>query len=170
MKTRKARSFLAGAALGAVASVHAANAQDVTNIVTLPEVDVVSPTPVPGGVSIDRNKVPGVISTVTSQQFEDKESPAVADAITAHVPAAISLSVDGSDLSPDLFYRGFDTSRISGTAQGLAVYQNGVRINEAFGDSTNLDLISPIAIDRVDVYTNNPIFGLNRLAARLTSR
>ncbi|MGA2637346.1 TonB-dependent receptor plug domain-containing protein [Methylocella sp.] len=71
-------------------------------------------------------------------------------------------------ISPQIYsYRGFDTSRISGTAQGLAVYQNGVRINEAFGDSTNLDLISPIAIDRVDVYTNNPIFGLNALGGAL---
>lgn len=167
MRTRNARSFMAGAALGTVAFVQAAQAQDVTNLVTLPEVDVVAPTPVPGGVGIDRNKAPGFISTVTGQEFEDKKSPAVADAITAHVPAAISLNVDGSDLSPDLFYRGFDTSRISGTAQGLAVYQNGVRINEAFGDSTNLDLISPIAIDRVDVYTNNPIFGLNALGGAI---
>ncbi|WGJ15469.1 TonB-dependent receptor [Methylocapsa sp. D3K7] len=136
--------------------------------IELPAVDVVvSPTPVPGAGSINQNKVPAFVSTVTSQDFEDKKSPAVADAITAHVPAAIGINVDGTDLSPDLFYRGFDTSRISGTAQGLAVYQNGVRINEAFGDSTNLDLISPIAIDRADVYTNNPIFGLNALGGAI---
>jgi iron complex outermembrane receptor protein len=132
---------------------------------TLPELDVISPTPVSGGsaTGLDRDKVPAFLSTVTSQQFEEKKSPAVADAITANVPGAIAISVDGSDLSPDIYFRGFDTSRISGTAQGLAVYQNGVRINEAFGDSTNLDLIPPIAIDRLDVYTNNPIFGLNAL-------
>ncbi len=28
-----------------------------------------------------------------------------------------------------------------GTPQGLAVYQNGVRINEVFGDTVNWDLI-----------------------------
>lgn len=138
------------------------------NAIELPEVEVVvSPTPVPGTSSINENKVPAFVSTVTSRQFEDRKSPAVADAITAHVPAAIGINVDGTDLSPDLFYRGFDTSRLSGTAQGLAVYQNGVRINEAFGDSTNLDLISPIAIDRADVYTNNPIFGLNALGGAI---
>ncbi|WP_374305627.1 TonB-dependent receptor [Methylocella sp.] len=131
--------------------------------VALPEVDVVSPTPVPGAVGVDRNTQPAFISTVTGQQFTEKKSPAVTDALTAHVPAAIGINVDGTDLSPDFFYRGFDASRISGTAQGLAIYQNGVRINEAFGDSVNLDLIPPIAIDRADVYTNNPIFGLNAL-------
>ncbi len=70
--------------------------------------------------------------------------------------------------SPDFFYRGFDASRISGTAEGLAIYQNGVRVNEAFGDAVNLDLILPIAIDRADVYTNNPIFGLNALGGALS--
>ncbi|MGO9675102.1 MAG: TonB-dependent receptor [Methylocella sp.] len=163
MRTRKTWSFAAAAALGTVAFVQTARAQDITNLVALPEVDVVAPTPVPGAGGLEKDKVPAFVSTVTGQEFEDKKSPAVADAITAHVPAAIAISVDGSDLSPDVFYRGFDTSRISGTAQGLAVYQNGVRINEAFGDATNLDLISPIAIDRLDVYTNNPIFGLNAL-------
>ena len=83
------------------------------------------------------------------------------------MPGAIGINVDGSDLSPDLFYRGFDVSRISGTSEGLAVYENGVRINEAFGDLVNLDLIPPISIARADVYTNNPIFGLNALGGAI---
>ena len=140
MRSRTARSLLAATALGTVALVQTARAQDVPNV-ALPEVDVVSPTPVPGSNSIARNKVPGFVSTVTGQQFEDKKSPAVTDALTDHVPAAIGINVDGTDLSPDFFYRGFDASRISGTAEGLAIYQNGVRVNEAFGDSVNLDLI-----------------------------
>ncbi len=166
MKSRMTRR-LAAAALASAAFVPTAQAQDAGAAIALPEIDVISPTPVPGASSIDKDKVPAFVSTVTSEEFEEKKSPAVADAITAHVPAAIAISVDGTDLSPDIYYRGFDTSRISGTAQGLAVYQNGVRINEAFGDSTNLDLISPIAINRVDVYTNNPIFGLNALGGAL---
>ena len=40
---------------------------------------------------------------------------------------------------------------------------NGVRINEAFGDTVNWDLIPTIAIDRADIWTNNPAFGLNAL-------
>jgi iron complex outermembrane recepter protein len=43
------------------------------------------------------------------------------------------------------------------------VYQNGVRINEAFGDIVNFDLIPPQAIQRIDVVTGNPVFGLNAL-------
>ena len=136
--------------------------------ITLPEIQI-SQTPVPtaSGAGLDVNKVPGDVSTVTAKDFEVQYKPSVVDAITAHVPAAIGINVDGSDLSPDLFYRGFDVSRISGTSQGLAVYENGVRINEAFGDLVNLDLIPPIAIARADVYTNNPIFGLNALGGAI---
>ena len=136
--------------------------------VELPEI-VISTTPVPTGVNggIDINKVPADTSIVPAKDFAQRNSPSVADTITARVPGAIGLNVDGSDLSPSLFYRGFDASRIAGTAQGLAVYENGVRINEVFGDNVNLDLIPPIAIARSDVYTSNPIFGLNALGGAI---
>ncbi len=38
-----------------------------------------------------------------------------------------------------------------------------MRINEAFGDIVNFDLIPPQAIQRIDVVTGNPVFGLNAL-------
>ena len=40
---------------------------------------------------------------------------------------------------------------------------NGIRLNEAFGDTVNWDLIPTNAIDRADMWTNNPVFGLNAL-------
>ena len=40
---------------------------------------------------------------------------------------------------------------------------NGIRFNEAFGDTVNWDLIPTNAIERADVWTNNPVFGLNAL-------
>jgi iron complex outermembrane recepter protein len=135
--------------------------------VQLETINVIATTPVPGAIGIDANKVPAAVSTVNAQDFDVLKSPSVTDAITQHVPGAISINVDGSGLSPDLFYRGFDVSRISGIPNGLAVYQNGVRINEGFGDGVNLDLIPPIAIDRTDVYTNNPVFGLNALGGAI---
>jgi outer membrane receptor protein involved in Fe transport len=60
-------------------------------------------------------------------------------------------------------FRGFVASPVAGTPQGLAVYQNGMRINEAFGDTVNWDLIPTAAIRSVTVVTNNPAFGLNAL-------
>jgi len=145
------------------AALTALTASASAQTVNLPTVDVISPTPVPGAVGIEANKVPGILSSVTAQDFDRRKMPSVVDAITQKVPGAIGINVDGSDLSPDLFIRGFNVSRLSGVANGLAVYQNGVRINETFGDGVNLDLVPPIAVDHADVYTNNPIFGLNAL-------
>ena len=134
--------------------------------VVLPEV-VISTTPVPGAPGTGINKVPDNVSVVTSEQFVQRFSPAVADAITSHVPGAIALDIDGSDLSPNLLIRGYEASRVTGTPIGLAVYENGVRINERFGDNVNLDLIPPITIARADVYTANPLFGLNALGGAI---
>jgi iron complex outermembrane receptor protein len=167
MKVTWYTSAVALAAAGALIGGRTALAQD-GGAVALPEVTI-STTPVPGSVGLDANKVPASLSTVTSADFGAgaNYAPNVAQAITQKVPAAIAINVDGSDLSPDLFYRGFDASRVSGKAAGLAVYQNGVRINESFGDAVNLDLIPPIAIDHADIYTNNPIFGLNALGGAI---
>lgn len=161
MKIFGGASLAALSAAGIVAACGGAAAQRASPV-ELPDV-VVSTTPVPNAVGISADKVPALLSTVSRQDFDDRKSPSVTDAITQHVPAAVAISTDGSDLSPDLFYRGFEVSRVTGKAQGLAVYQNGVRINEAFGDNVNLDLVPPIAVDRADIYTNNPIFGLNAL-------
>ena len=163
------KSSASGAVLILVTAGGVAQAQTAAGgIVALPEV-VVSATPLPSsdGSGIEINKVPGDISVVPSKFFIQQYSPSVTTAITSHVPAAIALSVDGSDLSPDLFYRGFDASRISGTSAGLAVYENGVRINENFGDAVNLDLIPPIALASSEIYTNNPVFGLNALGGAI---
>jgi outer membrane receptor protein involved in Fe transport len=71
--------------------------------------------------------------------------------------------VTGNSFQPDIQFRGFVASPIPGTPQGLAVYQNGVRVNEAFGDTVNWDLIPTTAIRSATVVTNNPAFGLNAL-------
>ena len=63
--------------------------------------------------------------------------------------------------------RGFEASPVLGTPQGLAVYQNGVRINEAFGDAVNWDFFPDIAIDRLDIVSSNPVYGLNALGLSL---
>ena len=77
-------------------------------------------------------------------------------------------SVSGNPFQPDVYFRGFDASPVAGTPQGLAVYQNGVRINEAFGDIVNWDLIPTVAIRSMDVVSNNPVFGLNALGGAIS--
>jgi hypothetical protein len=72
---------------------------------------------------------------------------------------------------PDISYRGFVASPLVGTPVGLSVYQDGVRVNESFGDTVNWDLIPRFAIDRVEMVPgSNPLFGLNTLGGALVVR
>ncbi len=70
---------------------------------------------------------------------------------------------------PDLQYRGFTASPLLGLPQGLAVYQNGVRINEVFGDTINWDLIPEGSIHSMNLIGGaNPVFGLNTLGGTIS--
>jgi outer membrane receptor protein involved in Fe transport len=119
-------------------------------------------TPIPGA-AIDIDRVPASVSVVDSRQIERTGSLNVTDALQQSVPGISVNEVAGNPFQPDVQFRGFVASPVTGTPQGLAVYQNGVRINEAFGDTVNWDLIPTAAIRSVAVVTNNPAFGLNAL-------
>ena len=98
------------------------------------------------------------------------DSLSVTDALEQRV-AGVSLSdTQGNNFTRDLNFRGFQASPLQGTPQGLAVYMNGVRLNEAFGDSVNWDLVPEVAISRADLFTSNPAFGLNALGGAVTLR
>ncbi|MDR3464749.1 MAG: TonB-dependent receptor [Xanthobacteraceae bacterium] len=120
-----------------------------------------------GGNGGDPDKVPGTVTTVDARQIERLNSLNVTDALQQYVPGVMVSSVSGNPFQPDVQFRGFTASPVSGTPQGLAVYQNGVRINEAFGDTVNWDLIPTAAIASVTMVTNNPAFGLNALGGAL---
>ncbi|MEI9963983.1 MAG: Plug domain-containing protein [Caulobacteraceae bacterium] len=126
---------------------------------TLRGVEVVAPTPLPGA-GVDPDKLPGVVESLTAQDFERTDSLSAADALEQRV-AGVSLSdTQGNGFTKDLNFRGFEASPLQGTPEGLAVYMNGVRLNEAFGDTVNWDLVPEVAIARADLFTSNPAFGL----------
>ena len=135
--------------------------------IALPEVEVVATSPLPAGGE-KRDKIPAMVQTVPAEDFDRKKSPNVTDTLQQKVPGAVSIDVNGNPFSQDLFYRGFVASPRQGIPQGIAVYQNGIRVNEAFGDTVHWDLISPQAIYRADVFTNNPVFGLNALGGAIS--
>lgn len=135
--------------------------------IELPEVEVVSPSPLPSGGE-NRDKIPAMVQTVPAEDFTRTNSPNITDTLQQRVPAAVSIDINGNPFSQDLFYRGFQASPLQGTPQGLAVYQNGIRVNEVFGDTINWDLIPPQAIYRADIFTNNPVFGLNALGGAVS--
>ena len=100
---------------------------------------------------------------IDTQEIQRTGSPAAADSLQRLVPSVSIQSGTGNMLTPDVVYRGFVSSPTQGTPQGIAVYQNGVRINNSFGDTVNWDTIPTLAILSMDMISNNPVFGLNAL-------
>ena len=98
------------------------------------------------GAGFAADKVPSSINVVGAGQIERSASLNVTDALRQSVPAVAIGEVGGNPFQPNVEFRGFVGSPVAGTPQGLAVYQNGVRINEAFGDTVNWDLIPTAAI------------------------
>lgn len=132
-----------------------------------PEVVIVATSPIPG-TAIDASKVPGNIQTLRSQDIARTGQPSLLGAINTQL-SSVNVNEDLDDpFQPDILYHGFEASPVVGVSSGLAVYQNGVRVNEPFGDVVNWDLIPDIAIDRLDIIDSNPVYGLNALGGALS--
>jgi iron complex outermembrane receptor protein len=133
----------------------------------LPTVEVVGVSPVPGS-EIDRDKVPSNVQSITASDFDHAKSPALLDSMVQGLPGVSLSDQSGNQFQRNLDYRGFTASPVPGTVQGLAVYQNGTRINEAYGDIVNWDFIPEMAIARMTLMPNNPVFGLNAIGGALS--
>ncbi len=112
--------------------------------------------------------VPSAVTNVTDTDIEHEGTGSIQQTLQQRVPGIIISDAAGNPLRAELSFRGFDASPVSGRAQGLAVYQNGVRINEAFGDVVNWDVIPSNAISSMSVVSNNPSFGLNALGGAVS--
>jgi len=84
------------------------------------------------------------------------------------LPGVALSDQTGNEFQLNLNYRGFIASPVIGTPQGLAVYQNGVRINEVFGDIVNWDFVPQNAINRLTLVPSNPVYGLNAIGGALS--
>jgi iron complex outermembrane receptor protein len=117
---------------------------------------------------IDRDKVPANVQTLSASDFDHATSPDLLNAISRRLPGVALGDQTGNEFQRDINYRGFTASPVIGTPQGLAVYQNGVRVNEVFGDIVNWDFIPETAINRMTLMPSNPVYGLNTLGGALS--
>ena len=120
-----------------------------------------------GGSEIALEKVPSAVTNVKPEDLAHSNTPVIEDALQSHVPGIIVTDLQGNEFQKDVQFRGFESSPLNGVPQGLAVYQNGVRINESFGDIVNWDFIPEIAINDISVVSGNPVFGLNALGGAI---
>jgi iron complex outermembrane receptor protein len=128
----------------------------------LEPVVVISASPLPGA-GVDLDKTPSTVQTLSAADLARDGTASVTAALGERL-GSVNVGDNLDDpFQPDILLRGFEASPVLGTPQGVAVYQDGVRINEAFGETVNWDLIPDIAIHRLDVLGANPVYGLNAL-------
>jgi iron complex outermembrane receptor protein len=128
---------------------------------------VVTATAIPGTV-IDIDKIPGNVQVLSAADLTREGPASLTGALNSNL-SSVNVNDDLDDpFQPDILYRGFEASPVLGTPQGLAVYQNGVRINEAFGDTVNWDLFPDIAINQVELVSSSPVYGLNALGGAIS--
>ena len=136
----------------------------------LEEVEVVGITPLPS-VGLPLSQVPGNVQSVEDEAMQRQESLNLPRFMNRSLNSVNINDVQNNPYQPDVTYRGFNASPLIGTPIGLSVYQDGVRINEPFGDTVNWDLIPQSAIANLDLIPgSNPLFGLNTLGGALSIR
>lgn len=132
------------------------------------EVKVIATTP-NQGVGMERDKIPYNIQSASAEDLERTQSLDISDYLNRNVASININSAANNPLQQDVQFRGYSASPLLGLAQGIAVYQNGVRINEPLGDSVNWDLLPESAIQSIDLIGGaNPLFGLNTLGGALS--
>ena len=137
-------------------------APEATPTLTLPPVEVIGTSPLPG-VGINRDKLPANVQSLPAPESTKQGATALTTELDQRLGSAnLNANLD-NPFQPDVQYRGFEASPVVGTPTGVAVYQNGVRLNDPFGDFVSWDLIPDFAVDRLDVIPTNPVYGLNAL-------
>ncbi|MEO1205145.1 MAG: TonB-dependent receptor [Pseudomonadota bacterium] len=123
--------------------------------------DLVPVSPI--GALVPIGSIPGSVTTVGADTIAGNGRVDPQDALLKQVPGIALIDAGGNNVRQQLDYRGFGAGPITGFAQGVAVYQNGVRINEVFGDVVNWDLLPSNAISDITVLSGNPVYGLNAI-------
>ena len=164
-RCRVRRHPLAWAAL--LACAPALHAQTTPPTTTLPSVEVIGISPLPG-TGVPRDQVPSNVQTADGKRLRQLQSLNLPEFMASQLASVNINETQGNPFQMDLNYRGFTASPLLGTPQGLSVYLDGVRINEPFGDVVNWDMIPSAALANVTLLPgSNPLFGLNTLGGAL---
>jgi outer membrane receptor protein involved in Fe transport len=145
-----------------------ASADNPAEVLELPTVEVVGTTPLPG-LGTPLKDVPGDVQIYTSKDLSRQRQSNFTDYLEQNPTSVTVNASQGNPFQPDINFRGFTGSPLLGTPQGISVFQDGVRVNEPFGDVVNWDLIPQSAISSIQIIPgSNPTFGLNTLGGALS--
>jgi outer membrane receptor protein involved in Fe transport len=150
-----------------LASAASARADNPAEVFELPRVDVVGTTPLPG-LGTPLRDVPANVQVFGAPALARQRSRTLTQFLEQNGDSVGAAGAQGNPWQSSLDFRGFTASPLLGAPQGLSVFQDGVRINEAFGDVVNWDLVPRNAIASVQLIPGSVApFGLNTLGGAL---
>jgi iron complex outermembrane recepter protein len=159
--------ILAPAAICFALSPIAHAADNPAEVFELPSVEVVGTAPLPG-LGTPLRDVPANVQIFGQRLFARTGTPTLTQFLELNANSVGAASGQGNPFQQSLDFRGFAASPLLGQPQGMSVFQDGVRVNEAFGDVVNWDLLPQSAISSVQLIPGTvPAFGLNTLGGAL---
>jgi len=162
-------AFAAAMVASGLAPSSPAAAQPSSPPATIETIEVVGTTPL--GADRDLDQIAANVQAATAEELREQGALDLADFMKRSFGSVFVNDAQNNPLQPDVQYRGFVASPLLGLPQGLAIYQDGVRVNEPFGDTVNWALIPESAIgDLYLVPGSSPLFGLNSLGGAVAVR
>lgn len=123
------------------------------------------------GLGLTKEEIPGNVQSITAKEIKESHALSITDLMNSKLQSVNVNDYQSNPFQMDVTYRGFTASPQLGTAQGLSVFLDGIRVNEPFGDVVNWDMIPLNAINGLDVFPgSNPIFGLGTLGGAISMR
>lgn len=130
----------------------------------------VAVVPHPGAATASES-VPRNVQRVDRAALDEQYALGLNEALNARLGSVVVNDVQNNPLQPDVQYRGFTASPLLGTPQGIAVFQNGVRIHDPLGDVVQWDLVPEHAIQSIELVPGaSPLYGQNALGGGLALR
>lgn len=126
--------------------------------------------PMPG-LALTKEEIPGNVQSLRAKDIKEAHTLTITDLMNQKLQSVTVNDYQSNPFQMDLQYRGFTASPQLGTAQGISVFLDGIRVNEPFGDVVNWDMIPMNALSSLEIIPgSNPIYGLGTLGGALTMR
>ena len=133
------------------------------------EITVIGATPIGAGVDLD--KIAASVQTMGSEAIARSRARDLSDLLRRGFGGVHVVEAQGNPFQPEVHFRGYGASPLLGSPQGLSIYQDGVRLNELFGDTVHWDLVPLRAVAALDLISgSNPLFGLNTQGGSISIR
>lgn len=126
--------------------------------------------PMPG-LALTKEEIPGNVQSLSAKDIKEAHTLTITDLMNQKLQSVTVNDYQSNPFQMDLQYRGFTASPQLGTAQGISVFLDGIRVNEPFGDVVNWDMIPMNALSSLEIIPgSNPVYGLGTLGGALTMR